>query len=315
MNSDSAQAVFVSASPDGVAGREGRLGPDVALLITIGLLWLQLYYSVIPVWVHGDYYGYAWFVPPIAAFFFFGRWRQRSRVECSPFGGFELVVAAGIVLPVLLSIRALEGFDPSWRPPMLLHAGIVVLLSHWLVWRYCGRRASLGMIPVTVFALSAIPYPYQLEQAVIRVLTEWVVQAAEGLFHLAGRPVLASGGILEFNGTKVVVTDGCSGIQSLQSLVMVALCFGEFYRVRIAQRFLLVGLAGVLALTVNVGRALFLARIRFDQGESSFQAAHDGVGHAAFAIGGLCLFLITRALIGMHGRKRKTLRRTQVKPS
>lgn len=93
------------------------------------------------------------------------------------------------------------------------------------------------------------------------------------------------------------------------------MCFGEFFRVSIAQRFLLVGLAGAVALIVNVGRALFLARIRFDQGESAFEASHDGVGHAAFAVGGLCLLLATRALIGMNGRKRKTLRRTQVKPS
>lgn len=315
MKSDSAQAVLVSAPADAVACRDGRFGPDVALIITVGLLWFQLYYTVIPVWIHGDYYEYAWFVPPIAAFFFFQRWQQRSRIDSPPSGGSSLVIAAGILLPVLLLIRVLEGFDPTWRLPMLLHAGIVVLLGHWLVWRHCGRSASLGMIPVTIFALSAIPYPAQLEKAGIRVLTEWVVGAAGGLFHLAGRPVLVSGGILEFEGTRVEVTAGCSGIQSLQSLVMVALCFGEFFRVRIAQRFLLVGLAVALALTVNVGRALVLARIRFDQGESSFQASHDGVGHAAFAIGGLCLLLATRALIGMDDRKRKTLRRTQIKPS
>ena len=315
MNSDSAQADFLSEPPDGATCREGSLGSGVALVITIGFLWLQLYYSAVPLWIHGDYYGYAWFVPPLAAFFFSQRWRQRSKTECSSFDGFGLVVVAGILFPVLLSIRAFEGFDPSWRPPILLHAGIVTLLSHWLIWKFCGRKTSLGMIPVTIFALSAIPYPFQLEQAVIRILTEWVVQAAGSLFHLVGRPVVATGGVLEFNGTKVEVTDGCSGIQSLQSLVMVALCFGEFFRVRTVQRFLLVGLAGAVAVTVNVGRALYLASIRFDQGESAFHAAHDGVGHGAFAIGGVCLLLITRLLIGMDGRKRKTLRRTQVKSS
>jgi exosortase len=315
MHSQSAQAAHVSASPDGVACQEGPFGSNVALLITIGLLWLQLYYSVIPVWIHGDYYDYAWFVPPIAAFFFSQRWKQRPRGKCSPFGGMGLIIAAGILFPVLLSIRALEGVDPSWRPPMILHAGFVVLLTHWLVWRHGSRSATLGMIPVTLFALSAIPYPYQLESALIQGLTGWVVHSAGGLFQLMGRSVEVSGGILTFEGTQVSVTDGCSGIQSLQSLVMVALCFGEFFRLRIGQRFLLVGLAVVVALTVNVGRALYLARIRFDEGESSFESAHDGVGHAAFAIGGLCLLLITRSLIAMGGRKRKTLRRSQVKPS
>jgi len=198
---------------------------------------------------------------------------------------------------------------------MILHAGIVALLSHWLVWRHSGRKTSLSLIPVSVFALCAIPYPFQLERAVIQGLTEWVVQVAGGLFHLTGRPTVASGGVLELDGIQVAVTDGCSGIQSLQSLVMVALCFGEFFRLRITQRFLLVILAGAVAIIVNVVRAMVLASIRFDQGATSFDAAHDGVGHTAFVIGGLCLLLITRVLIGMDGRKHKVLRRTLVKPS
>lgn len=315
MNSNSAQADFVSASPDGVSRQDDYAGVNLALVVTIGFLWLQLYYSVMPVWIHGDYYGYAWFVPPLAAFFFFQRWRQRTQVEVLPTSGLAVLATAVVLFPVLFSIRAFEGFDPSWRPPMLLHAAIVTTLSHWLLWKFCGKKVSLGMVPVTIFALSAIPYPFQLEQTVIQLLTKWVVKAAGSLFYLVGRPVVATGGILEYNGTKVEVTDGCSGIQSLQSLVMVALCFGEFFRVRMAQRFLLVGLAGVVALTVNVGRALYLARVRFDHGEEAFHTAHDGVGHAAFAIGGFCLLMITRFLISWDGRKRKTLRRSKVKPS
>jgi len=315
MNSQSAQAANVPSAPDGLASQESRFGPNMILLITIGLLWLQLYYSVIPVWINGEYYDFAWFVPPIATFFFILRWKERPPGERSSFGGVGIIIAAGILFSLLFSIRALEGVDPTWRPPMLLHAGIVVFLTHWLVWRHGRLSATLSMIPVTVFALSAIPYPFQLESALIQGLTEWVVIAAGSLFQLMGRTVEASGGVLEFEGTQVAVTDGCSGIQSLQSLVMVALCFGEFFRLRTGQRFLLVGLAVVVALTVNVGRALYLAYIRFDKGESSFDAAHDGVGHVAFAIGGLCLLLITRSFIAMGGRKRKTLRRSQVKPS
>ena len=313
MNPDSAPAVFQSPSSEGVELREVSRGSDVPLVLAIGLMWLQLFYSVTPVWIYGQYYTYAWVVPPIASFFFYRRWKRRPRIEQQTSGEIATIAAAIILFPALLLIRALEGFDPSWRLPILSHAGIIALVSHWLVWRRCGRSTSLGMIPVTIFALSAIPYPSRLEHSLIQVLTEWVVQAAGILFELMGRTVIVSGGMLEHRGIKVEVTDGCSGIQSLQSLVMVALCFGEFFRLRTPQRFLLVALAGAVALLVNVGRAIFLARIRFDQSESAFNAAHDGVGHVAFAIGGLCLLIITRILIGRDGKKRKTLRRTQVK--
>ncbi len=312
MNSDAAKTVLESASPDCASSREDSFASDVAVIITLTLLWLQLYYSLIPAWVHGQYYEFGWFVPPMAAFLFFRRWQLRSRDEHPPSRGLGLAVTAGILFPVLFSIRALEGFDSSWRLPMVLHAGMVALLSHWLILRHCGKGTSLGMIPVTVFALSAIPYPFQLENSLIQVLTEWVVQATAGLFHIGGQPVIVSGVILEFNGQQVEVADGCSGIRSLQSLIMMGLYFGELFRVRIGQRFLLVGLAGIVALIVNVGRALYLTHISFAKGDAAFEAAHDGVGHAAFGIGSICLLLITRVLVGMNNRRNMTLLRTKV---
>lgn len=315
MSFDSTQVTPGFASSDRSADGESSLGVDVAILLAIGVLWIQLYYSVIPVWIHGDYYEYGWFVPPAAAFFFFRRWLQRSRGEWSPVSSRQLVVVAGLLFPVILLIRALEGFDSSWRPPMLAHAGMAALLSHWMGWKRWGVSLSVGMLPVTAFALSAIPYPWQIERSVILELTDWVTQGAVALFNLMGRPVTASGGILECGGTKVEVTDGCSGIRSLQSLLMAALFFGEFFRIRMAHRFLLVGLASVVALLVNMGRAMYLAQIRFDEGEAAFHAAHDWVGHVAFAVSGLCLLLATRALIGMDGRRRRIIRSTQVKSS
>ncbi|MDF1714660.1 MAG: exosortase/archaeosortase family protein [Akkermansiaceae bacterium] len=305
-----------SASPvDGLMSPDHQLRTELAVVAAIGFMWLQLYYSVIPIWIHGDYYDYGWFVPPLAAFFFFRRWRERPQVAPSSMGGAQFLVVAALLLPLLFFVRALEGFDPSWRPPMMLHAAVLVLLSHWLIWRFFSRAFSLAMIPATIFALSAVPYPYQLEHTVIQGLTGWVVQMAGVLFQLAGRPVLVDGGIIAYAGTKVEVTDGCSGIQSLQSLIMTSLYFGEFFRLRIAQRFLLVGFAVLLALSVNVIRAIYLARIRFDQGEVAFDSAHDSVGHFAFAIGGLGLFLVTRLIMSRSEKKRAVIRRTNKKAS
>lgn len=312
--------LFMNAAPSSVDSlssatparepSESQAALDGLLVTGLGLLWLQLYYSVTPVWIHGDYYGYAWFVPPIAVFFFYRHWQERPGPGQSRLRGLALLLATLLLLPLLVVIRAIEGFDTTWRPPMLLHALLLTVVSHWILWKRCGRGFSLGMIPVTLFALSAIPYPFTLEKLVINTLTEWVVAAAGFIFHFTGRPVQVYGSIVEFNGTKVEVTEGCSGIQSLQSLIMVSLYLGEFFRMRIPHRFLLLGLAVVAALSINVGRAIFLARVRFENGETAFDAAHDGVGHVAFAIGGLSLLVAARVMMNWGDRKKKTMRRT-----
>jgi exosortase/archaeosortase family protein len=71
-------------------------------------------------------------------------------------------------------------------------------------------------------------------------------------------------------------------------------------------------MAGVVAVTVNIGRAIFLAHLRFTRGEESFDASHDGVGHVAFAVGGFCLLILAKAFISRDGKK-GVVRRRQTK--
>ena len=37
------------------------------VLTAISLIWLQLFWTLVPTWRFGEYYGYGWFVPVIAA--------------------------------------------------------------------------------------------------------------------------------------------------------------------------------------------------------------------------------------------------------
>ena len=221
-------------------------------------------------------------------------------------------ILAGLLLPILIVVRVLEGVDASWRPPIIAHAILVAFATHWLLWSFKSKKLSLRLLPVTVFALSAIPYPYQFEAKIIGVLTDWVVEVTGIVFHLLGRPVLAEGGMIQYDGIQVEVTEGCSGIQSLQSLIMVSLYLGEFFRLRFSGRFFLLVLSVFIAITVNVGRAISLAHIRFERGEFAFDSAHDRVGHIAFIIGGVLLLVASRAMVGASGRKGRRVKTTQI---
>lgn len=53
-------------------------GDDAPVLAAVAALWLQLFCRAVPFWRFGEYYAYGWFVPPLAGFFFYRRWRMRD---------------------------------------------------------------------------------------------------------------------------------------------------------------------------------------------------------------------------------------------
>lgn len=266
--------------------------------VAIVALWAQLYHALVPIWEGGEYYGYGWFVPPIAAFFFWRRWQDLDRPQASPAAGWlSLALPALVLLPLVFFLRSLAAFDPSWRPPLLAHAALVVVVTHFLLARFLGWKVSAGFLPVTVYALSAVPYPWQVEQLLIGHLTDWVVWISCKVLNLIGTTTVASGIILTHGDVNVEVAEGCSGIRSLQSLVMASLFFGEMFRLSFGKRLVLLALGGLLAIVGNTCRAVVLAKIKFGQGIDAFESAHDMVGHISFVASAAVLFLTVRFLL------------------
>ncbi|NJM38570.1 MAG: exosortase/archaeosortase family protein [Akkermansiaceae bacterium] len=269
-----------------------------AVVLAVAFLWLQLFYSCSTLWTHSEYYGYGWYVPLIATFFFYRRWKD------SEFGDRELrsvpswlfPLLALILLPLLLPIRAIGNFDPTWRVPILIQAVAVVLVSHGLLGAVFGWKKSLMMAPVTIYALSSVPYPFQFENWMIRKMTGLVIYFTVEVFGWMGRPVTAIGERLESAGTVVEVSEGCSGIRSFQSLLNASLFFGELFWLSVWKRgFLLIG-GLFFATIVNAGRAVYLATIRFDDGAVAFDEAHDLVGYMAFCIAAALLLVMAFVL-------------------
>lgn len=320
-----------ASSPDGAGPHAaasdpegGMTGPPVpgagAAGVLIALLWIQLFLALVPTWRHAEYYGYGWFVPFLAAGLAWRRWRSAgpptapssSTTRRLPLVSVLLLAAAVLIVP----LRAIGIADPGWRPPLLLHAAFVCVVTHGLLWHTHGTRRSLAMLPVTVFALSAVPYPWRVEQDLIRSLTGKVIAVTRECFLLTGVPVETQGERLVLGGEMVEVTDGCSGIRSLQSLVMVALFFGELFLLSAWRRMGLVILAGLGAVLTNTLRAWWLARTHFQQGPEAAAAAHDGVGHVAFALGAALLWLSAWVLIHRGvGKRRLVVRKSEASVS
>jgi exosortase len=245
-------------------------------------IWAVVFLVGSHAWRFGDYYDYGWYVPPLALVIFFTRWRQLPAAHVSSRSWWIPLL---FIAPLWWVARVFILFDPAWRLPQWILAGLALVATHLVVCALKGRGASHALLPVAAFALTALPLPSLIEHSLIHHLSSGVIQLAAGIFNFFGRPVLVFGDRMESLGEWVEVADGCSGIRSLQGFLMVALFFGEWFRLGGVERGLLVVLSLGCVWLANVARALVLAWLRFEHGLPAFDRWHDASGALAFAAG------------------------------
>jgi len=267
------------------ADRGGWL--PLALLVTTGaIIWINWAVQLSIFWDEKSYYNYGWAVPFLAVFLLWRRLSDSPAAESpSPLG--TLVAVAGLLL--LPAVQLATEAIPNWRMIAWPHTGTVILLSIGLATLVGGRRFAAHIAFPIVFLGAALPWPMRYEIPIISNLTEGVVHFTVESLRFFAIPAVYTGNVIEIGSRTVMVGDVCSGIRSLQALVMVGLFFGELFRHGIAKRTLLVFAAGFFAFAFNCLRALTLTLMVLYGEPGMFDAWHDWVG--AIAFGGSCLGL------------------------
>jgi exosortase/archaeosortase family protein len=96
------------------------------------------------------------------------------------------------------------------------------------------------------------------------------------------------------------VNEACSGVRSLQTALMIGLLFGELKRLSVSRRLVLVTGAIAIALTANLGRAIFLIWIAAAKNISEVNRWHAVAGYAIVGL----VFVGTLGLAYLLGRKK-----------
>jgi exosortase len=250
--------------------------------LALGGMWVWTWLHLSLAWRSFPNYEYGFAVPFLALYLARQRLASRPDAVGSPaLGGALFALIAVGAWSVFMLAELLRSIDPVWRPcGMLMAAACTVWTAAWLLrgggWRLLGVLA----FPLA-FTWVAVPWPTFVESYVTKGLKHFVTVVDVEALNLTGVPAMRHGNVIDLVSGSVVVDGACSGVNSLQSSLMIALFLGELFRFGVARRILLVALGVVIAICGNMVRTYTLARLVNALGEGAIETYHDHLGLVA----------------------------------
>jgi len=246
--------------------------------IIAGILWLWTFWACAGEWLNTEAYSYGVFVPLLAGYFFWRRWREMEPAEPS-----EPEARCGWVLLWILvfcaaPLELLRQTPLYWRPILWMmgaEAAAATLVAAFLTG---GWKAVRGMSFPACFSLMGIPWPGLVETATTLVLQGWVALATGEILNWLGVAAVVEGKIIRVTQCVLGVEEACSGLQGLQSSLMVALAGGEVFRRGVRTRLALVAWGVGVALAGNLLRAVILGLIGARSGPERVEHWHNLLG-------------------------------------
>jgi exosortase len=186
----------------------------------------------------------------------------------------------GILVLLLghIPISLVEEANAGWRPLLWLREFWLVTLSLAMVALLAGWRWARHFAFPICFTAIAVPWLSALESALIQNLTKCCAAIAVEALSLAGIAAVRHGNLIEVATGVVGVEEACSGVRGLQTSLMVSLVLGELLRFPVLRRFVLVFAGIVVALFLNLVRAVGLSAIAANRGLSAVDQWHDAAG-------------------------------------
>jgi len=219
-------------------------------------------------------------------------WRQRAALAAASAEGDTLagsaVLALGLALYIIGRSQHILPFEVGSHIPVL--AGTVLLLLGW--------RALARLWFALLFLIFLVPLPGFVVEAITGPLKIVVSQIVESILYALGYPIARTGVVLGIGQYQLLVTDACSGLNSLYSLAAVGFLYLHLAASgNIARAACLAASILPIALAANVVRVLLLILITFHLGDEAGQSfLHGFAGLVLFATA-LALLLGSDALL------------------
>ena len=185
----------------------GVLGLAIAALL-VGLYWAVLRDLARQWWSDPDY-GHGFLVPFFSALLL---WRERDRLRAlTPRGA-----SAGLALLMLGAGALLVGDIAAEN--FLMRTSLIIILGGLVLFHLGPEVLRVVAFPLA-FLFFMVPLPAILLYAITFPLQNLAATQAARALDLLGIPVLLDGNVIHLSQISLGVTEACSGIRSLISLV------------------------------------------------------------------------------------------------
>ncbi|MFT3782533.1 MAG: exosortase/archaeosortase family protein [Nibricoccus sp.] len=260
-------------------------------LVFLAFVWFMLFRRLHTEWIVNTLYSYGWFVPALAGYLFYERWRDRPpNAEKRPHPVWLIIPACFIL--AYAPIRIINEANPDWVKINFYFTGSVMLLSFAALFAMGRVRSMWHFAFPVLFCFTAMPWPVWMEENIVQTLTRLNTAISAETLTLCGTPAMAQGNLINVGGTWVNVAEACSGIRSLQTAFMMSLFLGEFYRLRLVLRALLMASSFVVVFALNVARTMTLTHIAGTSGSQVMEKWHDPLGTAVMVVGLAALWFL-----------------------
>jgi len=274
--------------------------PAVLPLVALAALWLPLLDLWRRAWAIAPDQAYGWAVPFLAFYLIKerARWGPAPQPASGPERSSAWVALASALLLYAASLPVLEAnaLWPTAQWAGALGAGAATLAALTLAG---GRRwAGHYAFPVG-FVFTALTWPTPVKVWIVNHLVTANARLAAELVSALGHPAIVSGNVIAVGAGMIGVDEACSGLRSLQAVGMVALFFGEHFRLNGPRRVTLLGASFAAAWATNLARTAALTQLAAAQGLAASERWHDRAGMIELVIAlGAVVLLARRAARG-----------------
>lgn len=261
------------------------------LILLLGGLWALAVNQLRLDWSTNPQYSYGWLVPFLTAYLFWNRWPSRPTATAPAHASWG--IAAAVLLALLfLPTRLVGEATPEWAAVRWALTLEVVGLTLLAIYHTGGGAMMRHFAWPVCFFVVAVAWPVSFEMELTQSLMRQLARLTAELLAWAGYPARADGNLIHLGAGVLGVDEACSGVRSLQSMLMASLFLGELYRFPTPTRLALVAAGLAIAVFFNLVRALLLSGLAIAKGISAISAWHDPAGFTILAASFGVLYLI-----------------------
>ena len=275
------------------------LVPLSGLAVLLVLLYIPVLRELVHLWWAVQNYSHGFLIPLIVGYLVWSRKDILTKIAVKPSGWGGLVLALGLFL--LLVGRAVE-FTGGDRGALFIQGLSLILVCVGMVFLLLGKDVLAVLVFPITYLVFMIPLPEGVFTLVTLPLQSYATRVTTSTLQLVSIPALREGHLIYLPSVTLGVTEACSGIRSLLTLLAGAVALSYFAFGLWWQRVLLIGSVVPIAILTNALRVTGTGLLAHLLGKEVAQGFFHGFsGWALLVMASLLLYAEILFLATMQG--------------